>query len=108
MHAVAIRRTIAEQNPWLVKAVFAAYAKAKQLDYDYMAKSAWIFGSLPWYAQELAETRALMGENFYAYGIAPNRKTLNALFRYSHRQGLARRKLKVEELFHPASLELQE
>ena len=30
------------------------------------------------------------------------------LFRYSHEQGLAGRKLTVEELFHPSTLELAE
>ena len=64
--------------------------------------------SLPWFAQELEETRALMGDNYWPYGIGPNRKALEALFRYSYRQGLASRELKVEELFHPAGLELVE
>ena len=106
MHAVAIKQKVAQENPWLVKAVFDAYAEAKRLDYEYMAKSAWIFGSLPWYAQELDETQALMGDNFYSYGIAPNGKTLAALFRYSYQQGLTKRELKVAELFHPKSLGL--
>ena len=106
MHAVAIKQSVAEENPWLVRAVFDAYAQAKRRDYEYMAKSAWVFGSLPWYGSELDETKALMGDNFYSYGIAPNQKTLGALFRYSHQQGLAARELKIAELFHPASLGL--
>ena len=108
MHAVAIKRDVAQQNPWLAKAVFNAYSQAKQMDYDYMAKAAWLYGSLPWFGQEFEETRALMGENYYSYGIAPNRKTLEALFRYSHQQGLSDRELTIEELFDPASLELAE
>ena len=108
MHAVAIKKKIAQQHPWLVEAVFKAYVRAKQINYEYMARSAWLFGSLPWFGQELDETRALMGDNFYSYGIAPNRKTLEALFRYSHQQGLAKRELKIKELFHPASLDLAE
>ena len=73
-----------------------------------MAEAAWAYDMLPWYGQELEETRQLMGDNFYSYGIKPNRKTLEALFRYSHQQGLTRRELIIEELFHPASLELTE
>ena len=49
-----------------------------------------------------------MGDNYYSYGIEPNRKTLEALFRYSHQQGLCSRKLTIEELFVPASIELSE
>jgi len=68
----------------------------------------WIFGTLPWFGQELEETRAVMGENFWPYGIDSNRKTLEALFQYSHEQGLANKRLSVEELFHPSTLQLTE
>lgn len=108
MHAVAIKREVLKQSPWLAEALFNAYSQAKQLSYDYMAKLAWIFDSLPWYGQEFEETRALMGDNYYSYGIEPNRKILEALFRYSHQQGLASRKLTIEELFDPSTLELNE
>ena len=64
---------------------------------------------LPWYGQELEQTQAVMGANFYSYGLDDaNRKVLETLFRYSHEQGLASRRLTVEEVFHPASLEFRE
>jgi 4,5-dihydroxyphthalate decarboxylase len=108
MHAVAIKRDVAQQNPWLAEAVFNAYSRSKQINYEYMANAAWIYGSLPWFAQEFDETRALMGDNYYSYGIAPNRNTLKTLFRYSHQQGLSSRILTIEELFDPASLDFSE
>jgi 4,5-dihydroxyphthalate decarboxylase len=108
MHAVAIRKDIIERNPWLLKAVFNAYSQAKRLMYDYLKKSAWYKNSLPWIAQEIEETRTLMGENFWPYGIAPNRKALEALFQYSYEQGLAKRKLTIEDLFHPSTMAIEE
>ncbi len=108
MHAVAIRKSLAQQNPWLIEAAFNAYSQSKKLAFEYMAKIAWAKESLPWFGQEFAETRALMGDNYYSYGIKPNRKTLELLFRYSHEQGLCSRELTVEEMFEPASLELTE
>jgi len=108
MHAVAIRKDVAKQRPWLPEAVFNAYSQAKQLTYDYMQKSAWYKGSLPWFGQEFEETRKVMGENYWSYGIASNRKTLEALFQYSHEQGLTKRKLTTDELFHPSTVELNE
>jgi 4,5-dihydroxyphthalate decarboxylase len=108
MHAVAIKKSTIKENPWLPKAVFNAYSQAKQMSYDYMAKLAWAYDSLPWYGQEFEETRALMGKNYYSYGIGPNRKVLETLFRYSYEQGLASRKLTIEELFDPSSLKLTE
>ncbi|MCK4558603.1 MAG: ABC transporter substrate-binding protein [Calditrichia bacterium] len=108
MHAVAIKKELLNKNPWLAKAVFNAYSEAKTMDYIHMKKLGWVYDSLPWYGQELEETRALMGENFWPYGIGPNRKALDTLFRYSFEQGLSSRKLTIEELFHPSSLELIE
>ena len=107
MHAVAIRNDLVDAHPWLPAAVFDAYSEAKQRQYEAM-RSQWIFGTLPWFGQEFEETRELMGENFWPYGIAPNRKTLEALFRYSYEQGLARKRLVIEDLFHPAGLGLSE
>ena len=108
MHAVAIKKSLVQQNPWLVEAVFQAYSQSKTKAYEYMAKIAWLKDSLPWFGQELQETRELMGDNYYSYGIGPNRKTLEALFHYSQQQGLCSRELTVEELFVPASLDLLE
>ena len=42
------------------------------------------------------------------HSLPDNRKTLEALFRYSFEQGLASRELTVEELFFPGSLEWTE
>ena len=101
MHVVAIKKELLRQNPWLAEAVFNAYSQAKQMAYVEMAKKGWFQDMLPWYGQELEETRALMGGNFYSYGIEANRKTLERLCRYSYQQGLSGRGLTVEELFDP-------
>jgi 4,5-dihydroxyphthalate decarboxylase len=108
MHAVAVKKTLIEKNPWIAKAIFDAYSEAKQMDYKFMKKLGWAYDSLPWYGQELEATRKIMGENFWPYGIEVNRKTLETLFRYSYEQGLCSRELTIEELFHPSSLEFIE
>ena len=107
MHAVAMRNDLIDAHPWLPKAVFDAYSRAKQLRYQAMDQE-WLLGTLPWYGQELDETRALMGENFWPYGVEANTTTLNALLQYSYEQGLAKERLTVGELFHPTTLQLAE
>lgn len=107
MHVFAMRNDLIDAYPWLPEAVFRAYSRAKQLLYEAM-RMEWVLGMLPWFGQELEETRQLMGEDFWPYGIDANRKTLNALFEYSHEQGPAEKRLTVEELFHPASLRFTE
>lgn len=108
MHAVAIRRDVAAKHSWFPKAVFDGFVEAKTEAYRQMARLGWATNMLPWFGQELEDTKALMGNNFYSYGIAPNRKALETLFRYSYTQGLATRELTIEELFEPSSLTFED
>jgi 4,5-dihydroxyphthalate decarboxylase len=108
MHAVAMRKQLIEAQPWLPAALFKAYSEAKRVAFRELKTMGWANISLPWIAQEIEETRSLMGENFWPYGIEANRKSLEALFEYSYEQGLANKRLEIEELFHPSTLELEE
>jgi 4,5-dihydroxyphthalate decarboxylase len=87
--------------------VFNAYSESKTIGYTQMRKGHF-FETLPWYAQEIEDTQQVMGKNFWPYGIEPNRKALETLFRYSHEQGLASRRLTIEELFVSSTLGLTE
>jgi 4,5-dihydroxyphthalate decarboxylase len=46
-----------------------------------------------------------MGADFWSYGYAPNRNTLESFLHHHRAQGLSRRRLAVEELFHASTLE---
>jgi len=61
---------------------------------------------LPWVTQEFEDSRKLMGANYWPYGIEVNRKKLELVMRYPHEQGLAKRRLSIEEIFHPSALDL--
>jgi 4,5-dihydroxyphthalate decarboxylase len=54
---------------------------------------------------EYDETRALMGDDYWSYGLnEQNRRTLEAMARYSFEQGLAVRLLSVDEMFAESTL----
>jgi 4,5-dihydroxyphthalate decarboxylase len=108
MHAVAVRKSLLDEHEGLAASIFNAYSRAKEMAYRQMAGVGWAADMLPWYGQEMEATTAVMGANFYSYGLPENRMTLETLFRYSHDQGLASRRLTVEELFHPTALTLTE
>lgn len=105
MHAVGVRQDLAAKHPWLPASVYKAFAAAKRIaDQDLKEVTALKIG-LPWVTAELESTQAVMGDDFWSYGVAANRKTLEAMTRYSHEQGLAVRKLSVEEIFAPTTLD---
>jgi 4,5-dihydroxyphthalate decarboxylase len=105
MHLVGVRRTLAEQHPWLPGAVLKAFEQSKKVALDLLSDTSATKVTLPFIEERLAEARTLMGEDFWAYGVEPNRKTLAAFLRHHHGQGLSPRQLAPEDLFHPGTLE---
>jgi 4,5-dihydroxyphthalate decarboxylase len=108
MHAIAIRSDAIKANPQLPKAVFDMYSQAKQKAYENLETTTSLKVTLPWVTQEFEDTRRLMGENFWAYGIEANRKELELVMRYVYEQGLIKSPLQFEELFHASTLQLTE
>ena len=108
MHVIAIRRDLAKSHPELPKMVFDMYSQAKQMAYDDLGTTTSLKVTLPWVTQEFEDTRALMGDNFWRYGVEANRKELELVMRYTQEQGLAKRRMEVDEIFHPSTLELSE
>ena len=105
MHLVGVRRTLAEQHPWLPGAVFKAFEQSKKVALDLLSDTSATKVTLPFIEERLSEARALMGEDFWSYGVAENRKTLESFLRHHHSQGLSSRLVTPDELFHPGTLE---
>jgi 4,5-dihydroxyphthalate decarboxylase len=104
MHAVGIRRDVLDKHPWLPASLYKAFVQAKRLaDAEFAEVTALKIG-LPWLSAEFDATREVMGNEFWPYGVAQNRKTLELMARYSHEQGLAVRLVAVEEMFPPSTL----
>ena len=62
--------------------------------------------TLPFVEDQLRMAREFMGEDFWSYGLAPNRKVLETFLRHHHAQGLSSRLVSPEELFHPSTHEI--
>lgn len=105
MHTVVIRRDVYEQNRWVARSLYKAFATAQRRTYEDLEVTAALKTMLPWLIAHVEETRALMGEDFWPYGFEPNRKTLSTFLRYHHESGLSKRLLEPEELFAPESME---
>jgi 4,5-dihydroxyphthalate decarboxylase len=104
MHTVVLRDELVRQHPWLPRSLYDAFVEAKRLAYQRLEFTAALPYALPWLVAEAEETRALMGDDPFAYGVARNRTTLETLAGYTHRQGLVPRRLTVEEMFSESTL----
>jgi 4,5-dihydroxyphthalate decarboxylase len=105
MHMTGVRRDLAERHPWLPGAVLKAFEQAKAVAMARLADTSATKVTLPFVEEQVKAARELMGEDYWSYGLAPNRKTLDTFLAHHHRQGLSPRLVKAEELFHPSTHE---
>lgn len=105
MHVVGVRKELAAQHPWLPGAVLKAFEQAKAAALDKLADTSATKVTLPFVEEQLKAARESMGHDYWSYGVAPNRATLEAFVRHHHAQGLSARLVAVDEIFHPATYE---
>jgi 4,5-dihydroxyphthalate decarboxylase len=105
MHVVGVRKTLCERHPWLPGAVFKAFSQAKDAALLALSDTSATKVTLPFVEEQLKAARETLGEDFWSYGVAKNRATIDTFLRHHHAQGLSSRRLQVEEIFHPATYE---
>lgn len=105
MHLVGVRKSLAEQHPWLPMALLKAFARSKKLALEHLSDTSATKITLPFVEEQLRRAQAFMGNDFWTYGVGPNRHVLEAFTRHHHKQGLSARVVGVDELFHPGTLE---
>jgi 4,5-dihydroxyphthalate decarboxylase len=103
MHILGVRRDMVERHAWLPASVYKAFDESKAVCMTALEEFGTLAVTLPWLIPELEETKELMGENFWPYGIEENRKSLETLTRYVHEQGLTSRRVAVDEMFAAGS-----
>ena len=99
MHAVALRRDLDTANPGLAATLYAAFLTAKDMAVRDLEVTQVPKVTLPWPHHVLAETRALMGPDYWSYGLASNRAVLEAQLRWSRQDGLQRTPVMLGEMF---------
>lgn len=105
MHTVVIRRDVYEANRWVAQSLYKAFVEAQRRTYEDLYVTAALKAMLPWLTSHVEETRALMGDDYWAYGFERNRPALETFLRYHHEQGLSKRLLEPEELVAPEAME---
>ena len=80
--------------------LFEAFENTKRRARQRFISTGSLAVSLPWLADDLDEIEETFGgQDPFVYGIDSNRKILEAMIGYSVEQGLATRKVEIEELF---------
>ena len=101
MHLIALRRDVYEENPFIASSLFDAMCASKERARARMRDLGTLQYMLPWMTADIDELDEVFGGDAWPYGVEPNWPTLEALTRYLHEQGIAKRVMPVEDLFLP-------
>jgi 4,5-dihydroxyphthalate decarboxylase len=105
MHTIVIRRDVYRANPWIAQSLQKAFVEAKRRARANLDATFALATMLPWQIAHVEEAVREMGEDWWPYGLEPNRHVLDTFLRYHHEQGLSKRRLAPDELFAPEALE---
>jgi hypothetical protein len=78
MHLVGVRTGTREQHPWLCGAVLKAFEQAKKAALIKLSDTSATKVTLPFVEEQMKAARDLMGEDYWSYGVGPNRHVLEA------------------------------
>jgi len=106
-HIVTLKQEFVDRHPQAPVALLKAFRKSRDVAFDRLEGSDPQVIAYSWIAAAVAEQRALMGENYWAYNIANNRTVLAAMTQYAHEQGLAPEQIDYMTFFHPEAAALE-
>ena len=84
-----------------VRGIYDVFSQARDIALSELEETAYYFVSLPWLPDDLLRARHVMGADFWSYGYAANRESIDTFCRYCHEQAITSRLLSSDELFAP-------
>jgi len=105
LHVMGMRSELVEHHPGLAQEVFRAFLDAKNIALAAEARTAALPAAAPALTANVERMTALMGEDYYPYGLNErDRRTLDYFLDAHFKQGLSDRRLSIAELFSPVLL----
>jgi 4,5-dihydroxyphthalate decarboxylase len=101
MHVVALRAEVHARHPWIAMNLLSAFTEAKRRSVVRALDTNAPRFPVPWAPANAQRAQELIGEDFWPYGIEPNRRTLERFLAFAFEQGVCARELTPTELFVP-------
>ena len=102
-HGMVIRRSIFEKHPWAALNIYTAFAKARA-EVIRARDTALHRHYEPGLIGD--DVRKVLATDPMAYGVRGSRKVLETVTQYVHEQGLSPRRVALEEMFAPSTMDV--
>ena len=100
-HIVTLKQDFVDRHPNAPVALLKAFRRSRDEAFNRLEGPDPQIIVYSWAAAAVNEQRELMGENYWAYNIESNRRTLEAMTQFAHEQGLSPNRIDYETFFHP-------
>ncbi|MFC1893457.1 hypothetical protein ACFLYR_05455 [Chloroflexota bacterium] len=102
-HLIIVQNRILRQHPWVALELYKAFQKSKEIAYERANQARSIY--LLFEGKDYHEQESTFGSDPYPLGVKANRKMIETLFRSSLEQGLIRKSVQMNEIFHTTTLD---
>ena len=102
-HTVVVKDSLLQADPALAPRLFQAFKDAKAIFLEELSSGAELSGD----ARALAQRRAVVGDDPLPYGLARNRKAMDAVIQFARDQKILPRRVSSEEMFAKNTLDLE-
>jgi len=102
-HTVVVKDSLLQSDPTLAPRLFGAFKDAKAVFLNELASGATLAAD----AQAIAQRRSIVGDDPLPYGVAKNRKALEAIIQFARDQKILPRAVTPEEMFPRNTLDLE-
>lgn len=99
MHTIVLKQRIYDRYPWIAQSLYNAFSEAKRRAMEQIYETNALAVVAPFIIHELDRTRAIMGMDYWPFGIEPNVHAIATFTRYLKEQGIIDRQPDVSELF---------
>jgi 4,5-dihydroxyphthalate decarboxylase len=99
MHVVALRREVLDAHPWVARNLLTGFEEATRRSLERALDRNAPRYPVPWGPANAERAAERFGNDFWPYGIEPNRVTLGAFLQYAHEQGACAERLAPDDLF---------
>jgi 4,5-dihydroxyphthalate decarboxylase len=99
MHCIALRREVLDASPWVAGNLVKAFEEAKARSLFRMSEATASRTPIPFGHLLFERAKATFGADPFPFGMEANRITLDSFCQYAYEQGVAHRRVQIEELF---------
>ena len=105
-HIVTLKQEFVERHPNAPVALLQVFRRSRDEAFNRLEGPDPHIIVYSWAAAAVSEQRELMGENYWAYNIENNRRTVDSITQFAHEQGLSPSRIDYKSFFHPEAAAL--